>query len=727
MTKLKIRAPFNHAKIIQSLFFLSGMAALIYQVTWQRMIMAFLGVDSLSATLIVAVFLGFLGFGGIAGESLATKLGRRRGVPVFCLAEMLIGLFGVLSPAWIAHLSTTLKPYTVIEKLYTTSLAIGIPVFLMGLTLPVLVENMRPYYRHLHQNVGHIYAINAFGSGAAALITVLVIFPAMGLTDATYAAAALNLITASMAFIYAGIRPHPASTAANEVSPETPGLIRKSLPLKYIAILAFFTGALTINQEISILRMLGWASGSRPWCYGLGVGTFLIGMSAGSLKIAEYTKGDFTLLLGRKWLLNSITLVIMPALSIILTGITGASVGTAVLALSLGILGYLGGCSLTILSGLLAVSNEHSSRFGYVYAANIIGSFTGSIGTGFFLFDAFPLHQIIFASSIASLLLFLLFKLHYGMPPLRVTGIMLIACIYTAASWQIFHNFYPRWKGIYFTLSLNEKDFKYSKETRSGIVGIYSRGAESNDTVIGGNVYDGKFNINPLTDTNAIHRIYVTMAMSPNPEKIVDIGLASGSGLLAALTFPSVKAATSVELNRGYYDIVRQSPLTSKIFDDPRVTFVHGDGRKFLADSPEMWDVVMINASYHWREGATLLHSKEFLKIVKDRLNPNGLLMLNTTGSDAIVATALSVFPEVWQVYNFVVAVNGRLNYVSDDTLVSRLMGSDEFQRRQMKESDIRLWLTAHRPVRRTAGEFAGCPILTDDNMAAEWGRAKCR
>ena len=79
------------------LFFVSGVAALVYQVCWQRLLFAAFGVDIDSVTIIVSVFMLGLGLGALVGGDLAD---RRPGwaLRFFALAELGIGVFGLFSP-----------------------------------------------------------------------------------------------------------------------------------------------------------------------------------------------------------------------------------------------------------------------------------------------------------------------------------------------------------------------------------------------------------------------------------------------------------------------------------------------------------------------------------------------------------------------------------------------------------------------------------------------------
>src|SRR5688572_5669201 len=81
------------------LFFLSGFAALLYQVVWQRMLTFFGGADIYSVTIIVSAFMGGLGFGSLAGGYLADRLDSRRRLVAFAVCELAIAAFAIFSAA----------------------------------------------------------------------------------------------------------------------------------------------------------------------------------------------------------------------------------------------------------------------------------------------------------------------------------------------------------------------------------------------------------------------------------------------------------------------------------------------------------------------------------------------------------------------------------------------------------------------------------------------------
>src|SRR6266853_778113 len=79
--------------LLHLVFFLSGFAAILYQLVWQRSLFTIYGTSSESVTIVVTVFMLGLGIGGLLGGALSR--GDRWSLPVlFGIAELLIGAFG---------------------------------------------------------------------------------------------------------------------------------------------------------------------------------------------------------------------------------------------------------------------------------------------------------------------------------------------------------------------------------------------------------------------------------------------------------------------------------------------------------------------------------------------------------------------------------------------------------------------------------------------------------
>ncbi len=79
------------------IYALSGAAALIYQIVWQRWLVFTVGLSTVSIGIIVAGFLSGLGVGYLAGGWLADRLSPRRALFTFAALEVGIAVSALLS------------------------------------------------------------------------------------------------------------------------------------------------------------------------------------------------------------------------------------------------------------------------------------------------------------------------------------------------------------------------------------------------------------------------------------------------------------------------------------------------------------------------------------------------------------------------------------------------------------------------------------------------------
>lgn len=91
-------------------------------------------------------------------------------------------------------------------------------------------------------------------------------------------------------------------------------------------------------------------------------------------------------------------------------------------------------------------------------------------------------------------------------------------------------------------------------------------------------------------------------------------------------------------------------------FADPRTSLKYLDARRFLEETNETYDVIIIDISEPVEEGpAYLLYTKEFYALVMDRLSPDGLISLqagttcynNLLNFKAVYQTLKQSFPIV--------------------------------------------------------------------------------
>src|SRR5437667_8242287 len=141
---------------LASLFILSGFAALIYQIVWQRALFTAFGVNIESITIVVAVFMFGLGVGSLVGGRLAQRWPNR--LPqLFLLSELAIGGFGLVSLPLIKAVSEWTLHGSLFVIAITTYALLCIPTIFMGATLPILAAYLHQKNKNVGKTVSTLY------------------------------------------------------------------------------------------------------------------------------------------------------------------------------------------------------------------------------------------------------------------------------------------------------------------------------------------------------------------------------------------------------------------------------------------------------------------------------------------------------------------------------------------------------------------------------------------
>jgi len=89
------------------------------------------------------------------------------------------------------------------------------------------------------------------------------------------------------------------------------------------------------------------------------------------------------------------------------------------------------------------------------------------------------------------------------------------------------------------------------------------------------------------------------------------------------------------------------------LLENPKFSVAIDDGRRWLRRHPDRkFDAIVMNTTWNWRAHTTNLLSIEFMQIAHAHLSPGGIFYFNTTDSNDVKKTALSVFPFGLRVYN---------------------------------------------------------------------------
>jgi spermidine synthase len=724
-------------RVLCTLFFFSGFPALIYQLTWQRELFLIFGVNIESVTIVVTAFMLGLGLGSLAGGWLS----KRRSLPllpVLASIEFLIAMFGLASPT-VFHKVGEIAIGLSLPATAAFSLALVIaPTLLMGATLPLLVDYLARRSGHTGRAVGLFYYVNTLGAAAACFACACLLFPFAGMSGAIRVAAAINGAVA-LGALGAHIWQRPELEADEERIEARPSHT-PTLRFEVALLLAAAGGFVSLSYEIFFVRITSYATGSSATAFALTLGMFLTGIASGARSAGEQCKEPATVPLIRR-LVDPLLLaslcgaLFLPVLSHI--GPFGNVILLGVMMAMIYVIARLWGLLLPYLAELsIAADGKAGMRTAVLYLANILGSASGAVLTGFVLMNVLGLTKIAVTLVVAGLACTLLLIAKTSAPGSdrlqRAVAALTIGLVTAVAvpslSARVLETVF--WKG-----SPLAQPLPRVVENRSGIITVAEDG-----TVFGNGMYDGHFNVDLKDDSNGIVRPYALSLFHPAPRDVLMIGLSSGSWAQVLASNPDVASLTVVEINPGYAGLIAQEPAVASLLTNPKVKIVTDDGRRWLRGHPDRrFDAIVSNTTFYFRASVTNLLSVEFLNIIKHHLNRGGIFFYNTTGSPRVQRTGCLAFPHGARFTNHLVLSDAPIawdfrrwrrmleSYRIDGKAIFNL--ARERDRAQIDglmawEADLGKTGAPGRNIEPCSDVIArteGQRVMTDDNMGSEW------
>jgi len=179
--------------VLYVIFFVSGLAALLYQLLWQRALFGIYGTNTESVTIVVAAFMLGLGLGSVAGGKLSKILKYPLPV-VFGLLELFTGVYGFVSLELFYWVGSYTAGVSVLMAGILAFLLVVFPTSLMGATFPILVAYVVKQTNDVGRSVGTLYFVNTLGSAAACFIASVYLFNALGMRGSVFFAAILDVL-----------------------------------------------------------------------------------------------------------------------------------------------------------------------------------------------------------------------------------------------------------------------------------------------------------------------------------------------------------------------------------------------------------------------------------------------------------------------------------------------------------------------------------------------------
>jgi spermidine synthase len=765
-------------------YWCSGLAGLIYEVCWTRLLTLYLGHTTAAASAVVGAFLGGLAVGAAVAGRLAVGLTRRTSLFAYLALELAVAVVALVLPLEVRAFTPILRlaysngdPGSLFPtiRLLSSLVMVFAPAAALGATFPIAIRWFAGHSANAAQRTGVLYAINTTGAAMGALAAGFVLIPWIGLSGTTRVGVAASSLAALCVIGLIVLDRSPEPDAVNDPPPrpqpskasrrrspkrEVPAPVATEMPLWLAATILGVSGFAALIHEIAWTRILALVLGPTIYAFSATLAAVIAGVAVGSAL--------GTLIGGRSmnrvaWLMVTLAgAAISNAWTAALAGGTVPHLvahymatsstefsqllrqGTLLTAVLIVPTAICFGAAFPLALATLRASTQTTSRFGLVYATNTAGAVAGSLLCGFVFIPLFGLHAtlgIVTACLIAATLAIVV----SGSETTTVTGLGMVA----AAVAAVFFVFGPAWdrpllaSGAYLYAPYVPKDLDLDTQLKAGTL-LYDRdGAAATVSVkrLTGTItlaVDGKVDASNRGDMLTQKLVaHLPLLLHDNPRDVAIVGLGSGVTVGAALSHPIARV-----------DVVELSPQVveaSHFFDeenrhalrDPRTHLIVGDGRSHLLLSKRQYDVIISEPSNPWIAGVAALFTREFFQMARARLAPHGMICqwahtYNISDEDlrAIVATFRSVFP------NATLSLVGGDDVIlvasndDGDDLTSRWRNNIEHHWRPGVATDLAT-VAAMEPF-AVSSLFAGGPpellrytagatILTDDRMSLEF------
>jgi spermidine synthase len=657
----------DSAPVLSAVAFLSGAGGLIYEVVWTRLLADALGSTALAMTCVFSVFMVALAVGAL--------LVGRWSVPgpaalaLYAWLELGIALTAALTSAvllwgrsWIAvrlPQSGSLAVELAVALL-ATSVLIGLPVLLMGGTLPA-ISNAVPRSATPRAAVVRLYGMNTLGAATGTLAAGFFLIWSLGLMRTLAVGIALNVL-AGLVALALGRRRAGAPAAASTVEEPVPfgaassvAAIRGEDERGVWMALAFLSGFSILGYEMLWGRMAKFLLGDRTIAISALLFVFISGLGLASLgtswlgtRLSRQRCRDaaaWAMLTG-----GLLHLLLVPLASATAAGggLTGAlplgsefarRVGTIWL-LVVGPILALGLSFPLLMLGARQLEAFPGRTVGRLYFVNTVGAALGAaaatfalsrwLGTlrGFLALTA----VLVVASGVA---------LAWPPAPALRRAVAGVAIAVTLAAWLVFPS------SLAF-LRPGETQIE-AAEDEYGVQVLASAG--SGRVRVRNNRLQLIFDLGSLDTSHAQQMAaHLTMMLAAEPHDVINIGTGYGITAGAFTLYDSVRSIETVEILP--FLVTRQALFARHNFGywaDHRVDLRQGDGRHFLLTSGRAYDIISVNVLDPYLPGSSALYTTDFYRAARARLRAGGVLTQLLWGSDVdlLVRGLRSVFPEV--------------------------------------------------------------------------------
>jgi spermidine synthase len=621
------------------LFAGSGCAALIYEIVWYQLLQLVIGSSAVSLAVLLATFMGGLCAGSLLLPRL--KMSAQHPMRVYGKLELGIAVCGIL----------VLFCMPLVDSVYSSAVGHGMPAillralvcalclvpptFLMGASLPAASRWIQTSPEGVSW-LGLLYGANTVGAVAGCVIAGFYLLRVFDMATATFAAAAINVAVGLASFAIAKRAPEydaPADAAA------APVVAAGAWPI-YVTI--GLSGATALGAEVIWTRLLGLMLGATVYTFSIILAVFLVGLGIGSTvgsmlartarnPRAQLGWSQLLLAMAVAWtaLQLSSSLPFWPINPLLSTSpmytfqIDMVRCAWALLPATL-----LWGASFPLALAAAASEGQHDpgKLVGGIYAANTAGAIVGALSFSLILVPVIGTANcekvLIAGASLSALLVWAqrarMSRLVLSTAASVAVAVLLVITVQPVPGMLIAY-------GRRIMTSMGRSEILETGEGINSSIAI----SKWDDGAVQFHV-SGKVEASTESYDMRLQRMlgHLPALLHKNPKSVLIVGFGAGVTAGSFVVHPEVQRIVICEME----PII--PPTATKYFgkqnyyvvNDKRTQVIYDDARHFVLTTPEKFDIITSDPIHPWVKGSATLYSKEYFELVKQHLNPGGVI-----------------------------------------------------------------------------------------------------
>jgi len=669
--------------LLYILFFLSGAAALVYQVVWVRSFGLVFGGSHLAVTTVLAVFMAGLALGGWLVGRMVDRIERplrlygllELGVAVSATAY--VGLMEVYPSVYVslARLAGDNRVALTAIRVTFAAAAMIVPTTLMGGTLPVLVKFITAASERLSKQLSFLYAFNTLGAVAGTLAATFALFEWLGVSGTLSAAIGANTAIGLLALLlpvraWAPPTQPGGSDGEDGTGPAWPSdAAGDRVPVgayRMVLVGIGVSGFCALGYEVLWTRVLSLVIGTSVYGFATMLVAFLTGIAAGSQAYGLLTRTGAAVR-SIRWsilafaavqlLIGIAALVVTAAIRDLPTHATAfrrlflesreslweaRQLTNLVVAFAyMFVPAFFSGIAFP-LAGTVHAAHRRTlgGAVGEVLSYNTLGAILGAAVSGFLLIYAFGTERALQMLAVLNVGLGVcvaasLARARWALPAAVAGGLAALAAL------SLFPDWGRIWNAKYFAIFRNNQlevfDTPYRIETALANTDVlfFHEGINETISVIKpkgahqGLIVNGKVVASTTRqDVQCQYTLgHLPMLLHPDPKRVFVLGLGTGMTLGAVSVHPEVEQLVLAELEPAVTAAARTfADFNHDVLDDPKLRVVFSDGRNYLLTTRERFDVITADPIHPWTRGSSYLYTEEYYRLAATRLAPGGVM-----------------------------------------------------------------------------------------------------